>query len=153
MSSGFPRRIALFLIGVTLLAPYFVIERSLLGGTSFRIVAPIWSLISHSGATFVFEFPIGLTMDYLPFWGMGLIIAGMTHISIARNDLTKMGYAIVVVILLILQLGYFIVIGYLIASGPPLSITPLPVVALLALLFAPFFNRFAISTRESGSPI
>ncbi|MHA2140474.1 MAG: hypothetical protein ACXADC_07365 [Candidatus Thorarchaeota archaeon] len=150
MNLGFPRRIALLLILVTLLAPYSIIEWSLLGGTSIRIVAPIWSLISLADGPYIFEFPVGLTIDYLPFWGMGLIIAGVTHFSLARNGLTKMGYAIVVFILLILQLGYSVVIGYLIATGPSLSITPLPVVALLALMFAPFFNRFASSSRESG---
>jgi hypothetical protein len=152
MRLGFPRKIALFLIAATLLAPYFIIEQSLLGGTSIRIVAPIWSFVSHSGGSFFFEFPLGLTIDYLPFWGMGLIVSGVTFFSIVREDLTRLGYAIVVFILLLMQFGYFVVIGYLTSSGPPISFTPIPLVTLLALLLAPIIIRPPSSSWESESP-
>ena len=141
MSLGLPQRITVFLIAATVLAPYFIMEQSLLGGSSLRIVAPIWSFVSFSGGAFFFEIPIGLTLDYLPFLGMCLIIAGLTYFSIARSELTRLGYAILSFILLVIQLVYFIFIGYLASSGPPITITPLPIVALLALFLAPFIIR------------
>jgi hypothetical protein len=128
-------------MATTLITPYFIIEQSLLGGTSIRIVAPIWSFVSHSGAALFFEFPLGLTIDYLPFWGIGLIVSGVTYFSITREDLTRLGYAIVVFILLLMQLGYFIVTGYLTSSDPPIYFTPIPIVALLALLLTPLIIR------------
>jgi len=151
MRFGISRRIVLFLMATTLFAPYFIIEQSLLGGTSVRIVAPLWSLVSHSGADFFFEFPLGFTIDYLPFWGMGLIVSGMTFFSTTREDLTRLGYAIVVFIMLLMQLGYFVVIGYLTSSGPPIFITPIPIVALLALFLTPIIIRAPSSSWEPGS--
>jgi hypothetical protein len=151
MSLGFSWKVTMLLMTVTLLTPYFIIEQSLLGGTSVRIVAPIWSFVSHSGAAFFFEFPFGLTIDYLPFWGIGLIITGMTYFSISREDLTKLGYAIVMIILLLMQLGYFLVISYITSNGPSISITPIPIVALLALLMTPIIIRAPSSSWESGS--
>ncbi|MHA2211000.1 MAG: hypothetical protein ACXABV_17740 [Candidatus Thorarchaeota archaeon] len=135
----------------TLLAPYFIIEQNLLGGTSVWIVAPLWSFVFHSGAAFFFEFPLGLTIDYLPFWGMGLILSGVTFFSITREDLTRLGYAIVVFILLLMQLGYFVVIGYLTSSGPLINITPIPIVAVLALFLTPIIIRAPSSSWEPGS--
>ncbi|MFW9965762.1 MAG: hypothetical protein ACFFEA_01280 [Candidatus Thorarchaeota archaeon] len=146
-----PRKITLFLIAVTLFAPYFLIEQSLLGGTIIRIVAPLWSFVSYFAAPFAFEFPFGLTIDYLPFWGMGLIIAALAYSSMARNELTKLGYVIVAFIFLLMQLGYFIVIGYITSGGPPISITPIPIVALLALLMAPLIYRSQPSRWEPVS--
>ncbi|MFW9888401.1 MAG: hypothetical protein ACFFER_09475 [Candidatus Thorarchaeota archaeon] len=151
MSLGFSRRIVSLLLATTLLAPYFIIEQNLLGGTIFRIVAPLWSFVSYSGASFVFEFPLGLTLDYLPFWGMGLIVSGITFLSITREDLTKLGYAIVISILLLMQLAYFILMGYLTASGPPILITPIPLVAILALSLTPVIIRAPSSSWEARS--
>ena len=151
MNLGFSRRIVVLLFATTLLAPYFIIEQNLLGGTTFRIAAPLWSLVSYSGASFIFEFPLGLTIDYLPFWGMGLIVSGITFFSITREDLTKLGYAIVISILLLMQLAYFVVIGFLTTSGPPILLTPIPLVTLLALLLTPVIIRAPTSPWEAGS--
>ncbi|MFW9863238.1 MAG: hypothetical protein ACFFEX_01795 [Candidatus Thorarchaeota archaeon] len=153
MNIGFSRRIASLLLATTLLAPYFIIEQNLLGGATFRIAAPLWSLVSYSGASLIFEFPLGLTLDYLPFWGMGLIVSGVTFFSITREDLTKVGYAIVMVILLLIQLAYFIVIGYLTTSGPPILITPIPLVAVMALLLTPAIIRSPHSSWEARPPV
>ncbi|MFX0053667.1 MAG: hypothetical protein ACFFAX_07430 [Promethearchaeota archaeon] len=138
---GFSRRIVSLMLATTLLAPYFIIEQNLLGGTTFRITAPLWSLVSYSGASFMFEFPLGLTMDYLPFWGMGLIVSGVTFFSLTREDLTKLGYVIVMCILLLMQLAYFLVIGFLTTSGPPILITPIPLVTILAIFLTPVIIR------------
>lgn len=151
MSLGSPRKITLFLIAVTILTPYFMMQQSLLGGTIIRIVAPLWSFVSYSTTPFVFEFPFSLTIDYLPFWGMGLIIAALTYSSMTRNELTRMGYFIVAFISLLMQLGYFIVIGYITSGGPPISITPIPIVALLALLMAPSIHESQPSRWEPVS--
>ncbi|MFW9912202.1 MAG: hypothetical protein ACFFEU_07010 [Candidatus Thorarchaeota archaeon] len=152
MSLGFSRRVASGLLATTMLAPYFIIEENLLGGAILRIVAPLWSLVSYSGASYVFEFPLGPTIDYLPFWGMGLIVSGITLLSLTREDLTKMGYAIVISILLLMQLAYFILIGYFTASGPPILITPIPLVAILALSLTPVIIRAPTSSWEAKSP-
>ncbi|MFX1416592.1 MAG: hypothetical protein ACFFC0_07250 [Promethearchaeota archaeon] len=149
MSSSSPARLAGLLVVVTLLAPYYYIEQSLLGGSSLRIVAPIWSLVSHSGAQFVFEFPLGMTMDYSPMWGLGILMALISYFAAARRDISKKGYGIMVVILLAMQLAYHVVVYLLAAGGPPTTFTPLPIVAFVALLLTPLMDREPTTPWES----
>ncbi len=150
MSSSSPARLAASLVIATLLTPYYVIEQSLLGGSSLRIVAPIWGLVSHSGAQFVFEVPLGMTIDYSPMWGLGILMAFVAYFAAARRDISKKGYVVMVIILLTMQLAYHIVVYLLAAGGPPTMFTPLPIVAVVALLLAPLMDREP--TSPWGSP-
>ena len=149
MSSSSPARLAALLVVATLLTPYYFIEQSLLGGSSLRIVAPIWALVSHSGAQFEFEFPLGMTMDYSPMWGLGILIALVAYFAAARRDISKKGYTIMVIIFLAMQLAYHIVVFLLAAGGPLTTFTPLPIVAVVALLLAPLMDREPTTPWES----
>jgi heme/copper-type cytochrome/quinol oxidase subunit 4 len=149
MSSSSPGRLAALLVVFTLLMPYYFIEQSLPGGSSLRIVAPIWALVSHSGAQFVFEFPLGMTMDYSPMWGLGILIAVIAYFAAARRDISKKGYVIMVIMLLAMQLAYHVVVFLLAAGGFPTTFTPLPIVAVVALLLAPLMDREPTTPWES----
>ncbi|UCH05408.1 MAG: hypothetical protein JSW05_04380 [Candidatus Thorarchaeota archaeon] len=149
MSSTSPTRLAALLVVATLLTPYYFIEQSLMGGSSVRIVAPIWALVSHSGAQFVLEFPLGMTMDYSPLWGLGILLALIAYFAAARRDISKQGYAIMVIILLAMQLAYHMVVSFLAVGGPPTIFTPLPIVALVALLLTPLMDREPTTPWES----
>jgi hypothetical protein len=149
MSSRSPERLAALLVAVTLLTPYYFIEQSLLGGSSLRIVAPIWALVSYSGTPFVFEFPIGMTLDYSPMWGLGVLIALIAYLAAARRDISKKGYIIMVIILLAMQLAYHMIVFFLAAGGPPTTFMPLPIVAVVALLLAPLMDREPTTPWES----
>lgn len=98
----------------------------------------------------MFEFPLGMTMDYSPMWGLGILIALIAYFAAARRDISKKGYVIMVIILLGMQLAYHVVVFLLAAGGPPTTFTPLPIVAVVALLLAPLMDREP--TTPWGSP-
>ncbi|MHA2602113.1 MAG: hypothetical protein AM324_008305 [Candidatus Thorarchaeota archaeon SMTZ1-83] len=150
MSSSSPTRLATLLFLVTLLTPYYIIEQNLMGGSSLRIVAPIWALVSHSGAQFALEFPFGMTMDYSPLWGLGILMALIAYFAAARRDISKKGYVIMVVIFLAMQLGYHMIVLFLAAGGPPTIFTPLPIVAVVALLLAPLMDQEPTAPWDSA---
>jgi len=150
MSLSSPTRLASLLVLVTLLTPYYFIEQNLLGGSSLRIVTPIWALVSYSGAPYVVEFPLGMTMDYSPFWGLGILMALVAYFAAARREISKKGYFIMVIILLLMQLAYHVVVTFLAAGGPPTSFTPVPIAAAFALILTPLMDREP--TRPWGSP-
>ncbi|MFW9847049.1 MAG: hypothetical protein ACFFD6_09890 [Candidatus Thorarchaeota archaeon] len=143
-----PSRFALLAFVITLITPYFIIEEQLLGVVIRHLVAPIWSIASNSNGPYFFESPLGMAIDFLPFWGMSLVIVGVIHLTADRHELTRIGYIILVSFLLLLQMTYVLVLTFMIASGPVISYIPLPVVALVAYLLTPFVGRPPEATWE-----
>ncbi len=138
------------LVIVTLLAPYYLVEQSLLGGFSLRIVAPIWSLVSYSGSPFALELALGTTIDYAPLWGLGIVMAILVFYTADRREVSWRGYLVMVFILLLMQIAYHLIIVFLAAGGPPTTFTFLPIAAIIAFALTSLIDREQVASWESS---
>ncbi len=137
-----------------LFVPYFVTIETLLGGSGLRILAPLWGLLV-SGGILQIELPLSLTLDYVLFWGWNFLYLFVVLISLRSNDeLTIRGYVFRVGFVVLLQILTYSYILMNLVNGPPTTIIPLPIPAIVAFILTPRIigKRYGLWNEGSSSP-
>ncbi len=123
---------------VVLFAPYFITFETLLGGARLRILAPLWGVLMPLGSYPRFEIPLSLSYDYFVFWGMSLLYILVVLLSLSRQEhLTFRGYLYRIGAVLLLQVVAYVFTLWRLSGGFPITIIPLPIPAIAALLLTP----------------
>ena len=123
---------------IVLFAPYFVTFETLLGGSRLRLLAPLWGVLIPSGSYPRIEIPLSLSYDYFVFWGMSFLYILVVLLSLNRQEnLTFRSYLIRIGSVLVLQIVAYVFTLWRLSGGLPITIIPLPIPAVAALLITP----------------
>lgn len=106
-------------------------------------------MVSHSGGPFTLELPSGMTIDYAPLWGLGIVMAFLVFFAADRREISWRGYLVMVFILLLMQIAYHVIIVVLAIGGPPTTFTFIPLVAVIAFVLTSVIDREQVSSWES----
>ncbi len=123
---------------IVLFTPYFVTFETLLGGSRLRLLAPLWGILMPSGSSPRFEIPLSLSYDYFVFWGMSFLYILVVLLSLSKQEnLTFRSYLIRIGSVLVLQIVAYVFTIWRLSGGLPITIFPLPIPAIAALLISP----------------
>ncbi|NHJ13330.1 MAG: hypothetical protein EAX95_06610 [Candidatus Thorarchaeota archaeon] len=132
-----PKVLAGLLFAFAIMLPYSVVTESISGGGRLWFVSVFWAIGVYSDAGILLEVPLGRTIDFLPFWGLGVLLAYLAYVTAKNQDISQIGYVLMVITVLILQVGYMVVLQVVDVGGPSSSYVPIPLVALFALILTP----------------
>lgn len=136
---------------LVLFTPYFITNEILLGGSRLRVLFPLWGLLL-TGVIPQFEIPLGLSYDYFVFWGLGCLYVLVVLQSINKIEgLTNRNYLIRVSFVLFLQICAYAFTILRLGGGNPITIIPLPIPAIVALLLTPRVAKKRIDLWDSSS--
>jgi hypothetical protein len=123
---------------IVFFSPYFITFETLLGGSRLRLLAPLWGVFMPTGSYPRFEIPLSLSYDYFVFWGMGFLYILVVLLSLSRQEkLTFRGYLYRIGAVLLLQVVAYVFTLLRLSGGFPITIIPLPIPAIAALLLTP----------------
>jgi hypothetical protein len=144
-----PKVLAGLLFAFATMLPYCVVTESIPGGGRLWLVSVSWAIGVSSDASVLLDVPLGRTIDFLPFWGLGVLLAYLAYITAKNQDISLIGYVLMVITILILQVGYMVILQVMDAGGPSSSYVPIPLVALLALILTPLTIHSHTKFRRS----